>query len=182
MKTILKFFVAILFIGCSSDDDSTEVLQTCLIQDIGITDDYKNPYPEFENNAGYVDWKWTIINDTILRIKTEEVYYGQLTYSTEYYYFKIDREKKCIDFLIAKFRTGSDVEIGDGTIDEDVTYDDRTDYTLALQYWEENDKFIGKLTPNDPNPIFEFNKRSFWVELTDENHEPQSEWEEYLGL
>jgi len=74
------------------------------------------------------------------------------------------------------------VEIGDGTIDDDVTYDDRTDYTLALQYWEENDKFIGKLTPNDPNPIFEFNKRSFWVELNDENHEPQSEWEEYLGL
>lgn len=181
MKTILKFFIVILLIGCNGDD-TKEIVQSCLTQDLGITEDAKNPFPELVGNGSYVDWKWTIINDTILRIKTEEVYYGQLTYSTEYYYFKIDREKKCIDFLIAKFRTGSDVEIGDGTIDDDVTYDDRTDYTLALQYWEENDKFIGKLTPNDPNPIFEFNKRIFWVELNDENHESQSEWEEYLGL
>lgn len=52
MKTILKFFKVILFISCSSDDDSKEVTQTCLTEDLGITDDYKNPYPEFENNAG----------------------------------------------------------------------------------------------------------------------------------
>lgn len=178
MKTIVKVFIVLLLVGCCNDDDSKET-EVCLTEDLGITADYKNPFPELYTN--YVDWKWTIINDSILRVKTEEVYYGQLTYPTEYYYFTVDSEKKCLTFLIAKYRTGSDVEIGDEIIGE-VVYPESSDFTLELQYWEENDKFIGRIKPNDPNPLLEVEKRSFWVELTDENYEPQSEWEEYLGL
>jgi hypothetical protein len=94
----------------------------------------------------------------------------------------MDNEKKCITFLIAKYRSGSDVEIGDGDIIGEPIYPESSAFTLELQYWEENDKFIGKIKPNDPNPLLEGEKRNFWIELTDENHEPQSEWEEYFGL
>lgn len=181
MKIILKIFIVIVIIGCNNDDDKK--IRTCETHDLGITEESKNPFPEVADTGwGYEDWKWTILDGNILRIKTEQVDFGQIVFQTEYYYFSIDRENNCLSFIIAKFRGGSDIDISDEPDYGEVIFPESSDYTLTLQYWEENNKFIGKLTPNDLNPILEGDKRNFWVELTDENHEPQTEWEEYLGL
>ncbi|MFA7446530.1 MAG: hypothetical protein WCY89_11335, partial [Flavobacteriaceae bacterium] len=136
----------------------------------------KNPYPEYPDY--YTDWKWNILNDSILRIKTS--YSVGIVDENEYYYFLIDRENNCLSFIIAKFRGGEDV-IFEEPEEGEIVYDDRTEYSLNLQYWEEDDKFVGHLVPDNPDYIVD-NQRFFWVELIAENYEAQTEDEDYWGL
>ncbi len=185
MKAIIRtifFLLALSLMSCSDDDTSKKDIQTCVTEDLGITEEYRNPYPELlddEINWPYTDWKWTMINDTVLRVKTTQ--FSGIGDASEYYYFVIDEKNRCLSFQIAKFRFPNDVEIPDDPNDGEVTYDDSSAYTLKLQYWSENEKFIGKIIPNFSD-YPEVDQKIFWVELTPENHEPQTEWEEDQGL
>lgn len=184
MKTIIKlvFIPIVLSLVCCSDDDTpTRESQTCLTEELGITQENRNPYPQVASaDNGYKDWKWNIINDTVLRIKAEQKDFGQFVFSYEYYYFNIDREKQCLSFNIARFRMGSDVQVDDPVIGE-VDYGDSSDYTFKLQYWAENEKFIGKIIPNFSD-YPDADQKVFWVELNNENYEAQTEYEDYWGL
>jgi hypothetical protein len=180
MKTIIKLvFIPIVlsFVSCSDDNTPIRESQYCLTEELGITEEHKNSYPQAL--GAYTDWKWTILNDSVLRIKTEYTVEGTGG-NSEYYYFNIDKEKSCLTFRIAKIRFFDDVQVDNPEIGE-VDYGDSSDYTFKLQYWAENEKFIGKIIPNFSD-YPEADQKIFWVELTQDNHEPQTDWEQDLGL
>lgn len=178
MKAIrtIFFLLVLSLVSCSDDDTSKKEIQTCETEDLGITEEYRNPLPEYD--WAYIDWKWTILNDTVLRIKTGENNFGQ--FFCEYYYFNINKEKQCLSFQKARHIFPDDVQ-PDNEENEEVTPYESSDYTFKLQYWSENDRFIGKIIPN--NPIYaETEQKIFWVELNNQNYEAQTEEEDYLGL